>query len=242
MRKAISKLACDTSGVALTELALMTPIVLTVGLYGLESANLAITHMKVSQAAMQVADNATRIGESSTLDSRKIHEDEIIDLFVGVDLQFGTSLDLFEHGRVVLSSQEVDPDDPDELQQYIHWQRCKGLRNFSSVYGDAGTGKGNPSFKGMGPTGDEVMAISGDAVMFVEIEYEYQPIITDAVISNRIIRVESSFNVRGKRDLTKIYQKDPSNPVAAETCDKFDKYRSTTAPRFDAGGWDWQEI
>lgn len=242
MRNLLNKLRSNTSGVALTEFALMTPIMLTVGLYGLESANLAITHMKVSQAAMQVADNATRIGESSTLDERKIYEDEIIDLLVGVDLQFGTSLDLFEHGRVILSSQEVDPDDPTDTQQYIHWQRCKGLRNTSSNYGGPGTGKDDPSFKGMGPDGEEVIALPDDAVMYVEIEYEYQPLVTDAVISNRIIRVEASFNVRGDRDLTQIYQKDPDKPVEAETCDKFDKYRSTAAPRYEDGGWNWEEF
>ena len=240
-RQSLKELLLNSSGVALTEFALMTPILLTVGLYGLESANLAITHMKVSQAAMQVADNATRIGEKSTLDSRRIYEDEIIDVLVGVDLQFGTSLDLYEHGRVILSSQEVDPDDPSETQQYIHWQRCKGKRNASSNYGGAGTGKGDPSFKGMGPETEEVLALPEDAVMYVEIEYEYQPLVTDAVISNRIIRVESSFNVRNDRDLTQIYQKDPINPVAAETCDKFDKYRTSAAPRFESGGWEWQK-
>ena len=241
LRRKFKRLLGNSSGVALTEFALMTPIVLTVGLYGLESANLAVTHMKVSQAAMQVADNATRIGETSNLDTRKIYEDEIIDLLVGVDLQFGTALDLYEHGRVILSSQEVDPDDPSETQQYIHWQRCKGKRNAFSNYGGPGTGKGDPSFKGMGPETEEVIALPDDAVMYVEIEYEYQPLVTDAVISNRIIRVESSFNVRGDRDLTQIYQKDPVNPVAAETCDKFDKYRTSAAPRFEGGGWDWDK-
>ena len=238
----LAELYRDQSGVALTELALTAPIVLTLGLYGMESANLALTHMRVSQAAMQIADNASRIGESSSLDTRKIYEHEIIDLFVGADLQFGTSYDLFEHGRVVLSSQEIDPDDPDEKQQYIHWQRCKGLRDFHSAYGDAGHGKGSPAFKGMGPPGQEVLALPDDAVMFVEIEYEYQPIITEAFIGDRIVSAEASFNVRGARDLRQIYQQDPDDPVDAETCDKFDKYRTTASPRFDSEGWDWNEL
>ncbi|MDC0886393.1 pilus assembly protein [Altererythrobacter sp.] len=241
----LNKLQCmlrETSGVALTEFALMAPVVLTAGLYGLEAANLAITHMKVSQAAMQIADNATRIGETSVLDDRKIYEDEIIDIFVGSDLQFGQALDLFEHGRVILSSQEVDPDDSTDTQQYIHWQRCKGERNYDSAYGVEGTGKGDLSFKGMGPPGEEILALPGDAVMFVEIQYEYQPLVTDAFIGTRVITVESSFNVRGDRDLSQIYQKDPSNPVDAETCDKFDKYRITDAPRVESGGYNWQEL
>ncbi len=42
----------DKSGLALVEFAFVAPIMLTLGLAGLETAHLAATHMQVSQIAM----------------------------------------------------------------------------------------------------------------------------------------------------------------------------------------------
>ncbi len=238
--KTIHRLLKDESGLALTEFAFATPVMLTLGLVGLEMSNLAITHMKISQAAMRIADDASRIGEVSSLKERKIYEYQINDLLLGSDIQAGGSLDIFEHGRVIVSSQEVDPDDPDEEQQYIHWQRCMGKRMFDSDFGPAGTGKGDPGFKGMGPKDLEVMALPDSAVMFVEISYEYQPIITDAFVGDREIKVFSSFTVRNPRDLSQIYQKNPLNPVEAATCDKYGRFRDSAADKAGEGGWDWE--
>jgi len=233
------RLFTDKSGVALTEFAFACPVILTLGLVGLEMSNLAITHMKVSQAAMHIADDASRIGEVSTLKERKIYEYQIKDLLLGSDLQVGKAIDIYEFGRVIISSQEVDPDDPDEKQQYIHWQRCMGKYTYKSNFGDEGTGKGESNFAGMGPEGQEVLALPGDAVMFVEVFYEYQPIITDAFVGDPEISVFSSFTVRSPRDLSQIYQKDPANPVEAATCDRFDKFRTGSAKLAEEGGWDW---
>lgn len=239
MIRTIRRLLRDTHAVAMTEMALSAPIVLTAGLFGLETANLAITHMKISQASMMIADNASRIGEESALQQRRIYEGDIIDLLHGADLQVGEAIDLYQHGRVILSSLETDPDDPAREQQWVHWQRCMGKLNHASQYGDPGNGKGDPSFVGMGPPGEEVMAMPGGAVMFVEIAYEYQPIVTDAFIQDRMINVFGSFIVREGRDLSEIYDEDTLAPGDPATCDKFERFRTNENPRREAGGWDW---
>lgn len=239
-RAFLKRLRASTAAVAMTEFALAAPLMLTVGLYGLEMANYAITHLKISQAAMHVADNASRIGDTSTLVNRKIYEADINDLLYGVDLQAGDGIDLLEYGRVVVSSLEVDPGDPSGEQQYIHWQRCKGKKNFVSSYGIEGDGLGDPSFLGMGPAGEEVIAMPGEAVIFVEVSYTYQPIVTDAFISNREIKVFSSFNVRDDRDITQVYQVDPASPDTPSDCGTFSGYKPTrTLAPSNSGGWDW---
>ena len=59
---------CDSrSGVAMTEFALALPLLLTAGLWGTETAYLSMVHMRVSQLAMHVADNGSRVGDTSTL-------------------------------------------------------------------------------------------------------------------------------------------------------------------------------
>ena len=202
----------------MTELALAAPLILTAGLGGLEAANLAVTHMKISQTAMQIADNASRIGDESTLIDRPITETDVLDLMLGADLQAGNKLDIYGYGRVIISSLETDPDDPSGTQQWIHWQRCMGELEVVSSYGMEGDGKGDPEFVGMGPSGQEVMAMPGDAVMFVEVVYEYQPIITDAWVGDRMIRTFASFTVRDDRDISQLYQRDDASPDPIQRC------------------------
>ena len=222
LRKFVRKLRASTAAVAATEFALATPLLLTAGLWGLETANYAITHMKVSQVAMHVSDHSSRFGDTSTLTDRKIYEADINDLIIGASIQAGQAIDLYQHGRVIISSLEVDPDDPGGTQQWIHWQRCKGLKNANSQYGGAGTGKGDPSFVGMGPPGEEIFALDDEAVMFVEIYYDYQPIVTDVFIQNKEIYVTTAFNVRADRDLNGIFQVDPASPDPVADCATFD--------------------
>lgn len=214
------RLRAATSGVAAVEFALGLPLFLTVGLWGAELGNLAITNMRISQLAMHIADNGSRIGDVSMLENLKIYESDINDLLLGANVQSG-SVDLFEHGRVVISSLEVVPATADT--QYIHWQRCKGKRSFQSTYGPAGTGT-DGSLSGMGKPGEEVTASPGDAVIFVEIEYEYQPLVSARFVPNRVIRSTSAFNVRDDRDLTQIYQRDAASPDSVAGCNVFNGF------------------
>ncbi|MGB7374567.1 TadE/TadG family type IV pilus assembly protein [Pontixanthobacter sp.] len=234
----IADLRKDTRAAALTEFALATPLVLTVGLWGLETANLAMTHMRINQVAMHIADNASRIGDTSSLSNQKIYEDDLNDVLRGSDIQAGESIDLYQHGRVFISSLQVEPGSADD-QQYIAWQRCKGRKVAASSYGDQGTGVGDPSFIGMGPAGEEVQSVRNDAVMFVEIQYDYQPIATDAFISDRTIRSRAAFQVRANRDLSQIYERNPGSPAEIARCDIYDSYKPKPPPPRKSGGWSW---
>jgi len=205
------------SGVAAVEFALSLPVMLSLGLWGAELGNLAITHMRISQLAMQLADNGSRIGDVSMLESLRIYESDINDMLVGAKIQSG-KLDLFEHGRVIISSLEVVPSS--ESTQYIHWQRCMGKRTVQSAYGSEGTGL-DGSLKGMGPLGEEVTAAKGDAVIFVEISYEYQPLVSSRFVPNTIISTTATFNVRDDRDLTQIYQRNTASPDTVARCNVF---------------------
>lgn len=215
------RMRANRSGVAATEFALALPFLMTAGMWGIESANLAITHMRVSQLAMQIADNGSRIGDTSTLTDHRIYESDINDLLKGADIMGGSAIQLFEHGRVVISSLEVVPDSDGD--QYIHWQRCKGKKVFSSAYGSEGTGL-DGSLAGMGPAGEEVTASEGDAVIFVEVSYDYQPLIGEIFTNADTIEATAAFNVRDDRDLSQIYQRDAGNPDGVAACGTFDGF------------------
>lgn len=216
--KFLCRLAECRSGLALTEFALAMPLLFTVGLMGLEVANLAITQMKISQVALHIADNASRVGDTSQLENRRIYESDINDVLIGANIQAGGSIDLFEHGRVIISSLEVVPDT--EEQQYIHWQRCMGRKNHESSYGVEGDGLVG-DMAGMGPAGQEVIAFEDEAVIFVEVVYDYQPLLGDLYSIGNTLTATAAFNVRDDRDLTQIYQRDPLVPDTTADCAVF---------------------
>lgn len=215
----LRRLRLEVSGVAMTEFALTMPFVLGVGLMGLETANRALVQMQISQLAAQIADNASRIGDASVLEDRKIYEADINDLFYGAHLQSNAGIDLFAHGRVILSSLQVVEGTDD--QQYIEWQRCMGTKLHASSYGEEGDGASG-GFPGMGPEGEEVIAFAGDAVMFVEVSYDYQPLVGEPFsFATHEISAIASFTVRDDRDLTQIYQHDPANPDPIASCTNY---------------------
>lgn len=208
----------DTAGLAATEFALITPVLLGLGLAGLEVANRAIVQMKINQLAVHIADNASRIGDQSQLENRRIYEADIQDLFFGAEMQAGSDLELYQRGRVIISSQEVVPGTEDD--QYIHWQRCMGFKAYASRYGNEGDGL-EGAFRGMGPPGEEVIAFADEAVIFVEIAYDYEPLIGDPFGMPATLFATASFTVRDDRDLSQIYQRDPSTPDPVADCDTY---------------------
>lgn len=212
----LSALARDTSGLALIEFAYALPVVMGVGMYGAEVANIAMVRMRVNQISMHAADNASRIGEGSLLSAKKIYEADINDLFIGANLQAGQYIDIYEQGRIIVSSLEMHADG----DQYIAWQRCKGKKMITSSYGSEGESSGDRPVDGMGPAGNKVTAPSGQAVIFVEIAYEYKPLISKHFTNTETITTRSAFNVRDNRDLTQIYDRSGSDPVS--DCATFD--------------------
>lgn len=215
---AFRRLLASRVGVAATEFAIALPFLLGAGLMGLEVANRAVVQMQVSQLAAHIADNASRIGDTSTLQDRKIYERDIVDLLHGANIQGGRRVELFEHGRVIVSSLEVVPDT--EGRQYIHWQRCMGKKTHISSYGLEGDGR-EFGLSGMGPPGEEVWAFAGDAVIFVEVAYDYQSLVGTTFGFSDVVTATASFTVRDDRDLTQIYQRDESYPDPIADCDTY---------------------
>jgi hypothetical protein len=172
LRRASKAFTADKSGVALIEFAYSLPVFLGFAFCALEVANLTTARMRVSQIAMTLADNAARIGVNSGLSQKQVFESDIYDSFEAVRQQAG-SLDLYGRGRIVLSSLQRNAGGG----QWIAWQRCIGSKTFSSSYGAAGTGRTVNTYAGMGPTGREIQAPAGGAVMFVEIAYDYRALI-----------------------------------------------------------------
>lgn len=216
--KILHHLGRSKSGIAATEFALTLPILLTGSLLGLELANQAAVQMQISQLAMHVADNASRIGDTSTLEDRRIYESDLNDLFFGADIQGGSRIDLFEHGRVIVSSLEVVPATVGD--QYIHWQRCMGKKVHVSTFGVEGDGLSG-TLTGMGPPGEEVITFPDEAVMFVEVVYDYQSLVGDTFAFATELKATASFTVRDDRDLSQVYQRSVFSPDPVADCATF---------------------
>lgn len=181
--------ACER-GIALTEFAFALPIFLVLVLGGLETANLAMTHMRVNQIAITVADNAGRVRTG-------IDESNVYEFFSGAAL-IGDPLDFNTKGRIVISSLEPNGRSGSEAGQMINWQRCYGGLDVDPAYGLEGAGRTDASLaEGMGREGNRIQSADGTAVMFAEVTYLYTPLFMGQLIDGeRMIRYESAFNVR----------------------------------------------
>jgi hypothetical protein len=185
-----SRLRRCESGLAFVEFALSLPVLTTLVLVGLETANLAMAHLRISNIAMLASDNASRVRDS-------IDEGDVIELLTGAKMT-GDTISFRQHGRIILSSIEPNTAGPNGTStgQWIRWQRCDGAKVVSSSYGTQGTGQNNASLQAVGPAGNQISASTGTAVMLVEVVYDYQPLVSNAIFGTRTIRYESAFNVR----------------------------------------------
>ncbi len=223
------RLNSELSGLAGVEFAISLPFLLTAGLYGAETANMAMAYMKVSQVAMHVADNASRIGDTSVINNRPIFEADVADLLNGSRTQGSSKLNFFDHGRAIVSSLEVyvpavscgGKKCPGGSQtpgvQFIHWQRCMGKKNVTSDYG----AEYDSMPSGIGPAGQQVSADAGSSVIFVEVTYDYQPLVSSRFFGSTTIKAVASFTQRDNIDLSGLKKsvRRTGNTIAA--CDKF---------------------
>lgn len=212
-----SALKSHNRGVALMEFAIGLPVLALVGMGGLEMANYAMAIHKVSQTASAMADNLSRVGAKSSLAKTQLRETDIRDSFRGMERQ-ANGLGIGANGRAIISSLERNADDG----QWIHWQRCIGTLNHTSSYGLEGIGASGTGFPGMGPGATKIKAPPGDgqAVMFVEIAFEYKPLFTESIIPQKKLTSFAAFMVRSPRD-TDVGVTNPSPGIAAYTCNKF---------------------
>ncbi len=211
----LRRLRRDTSGVAVIEYAFTAPIFLTLFLSGAEITNFTIAKLRVGQLALHVADNGSRVGSDSILALKQISEAQINDLLIGASLQAG-SLDLKTHGRVILYSLEPMAS-PNQSKFYVHWRRCFGDRAYDGSYP-----QGQTNLTAIGPAGKQVDAVPpGGGVMYVEVEYEYKPLISARLVPTRVMRDTAAMVVRDERDFnggvggSGIYN---NEGVTASTC------------------------
>jgi Flp pilus assembly protein TadG len=250
------RLARDTSGLALLEFAFAFPLILMAGLYGVETANLALIHLRVSQIALNLADNTSRVGFIQTNQIEQLREIDINDVLDAVRNQ-GKSLGLATNGRVTISSLENTAG-----VQRIHWQRCLGLKagaGYDSSYGITSTtglsksamstydlnagvntsssgdnsashpgtiatgGAANPTpIVGMGENNSVVAAPANGGVIFIEINYDYKPVVGGWLLGTPKIHYTASFIVRDNRDFTQIYNPSPAVATSAKmTCNRY---------------------
>jgi hypothetical protein len=204
-RRFVQPFIADSSALAITEFAFALPILVLLGMGGGELANYITVKMRVSQLALQIADNAARMGEGSASGTETISESDINDVFTGSQLQSG-SLNLAANGRVILTDLEVDPSHAGKFM--IKWQRCYGAQVHPSQYGIASGLVGANNYNnlaGIGPTARQVTTQSGNATMFVEVYYVYRPLFSAKFAPGTMFDEIASMAVRDQRDLTQIY-------------------------------------
>jgi hypothetical protein len=199
-RTLLCRLRRNTKAIAMTEFALALPVFLTMALAGAELTNYITTKMRISQVALHLADHAARMGSGTVLSSKMVSETHINDVLTGAGLQAG-NLQLYNNGRVILSSLEPMANPNTNGRYQIKWQRCRGSLARASSYGVAGA----KNLRGIGPANRQVTTPDGAATMFVEVVYRYRPIIPNQIIPNPEIREIASMVVRDRRDLTEIY-------------------------------------
>lgn len=223
LRALLHRLRTDDSGLALVEFAYVTPFLLLLITGGTELANYAITSMRISSLAMQVADNASRIGVGDQLEAKKITEAQINDLLQGALAQGGNfnlngtyqekqangSLVAKNKARIIISSLEPDP--ANVGKNWIRWQRCYGqATEYTPRYGRALAN----NLTGMGPTGRQAFAAANTAVMFVEVHYRYEPLfplLTPSMVGLMTYRDMDTVAAMVVRD-----DRDPSGPSNPE--------------------------
>lgn len=209
-RRAWRDLIPARDGIAITEFALVLPVFVIMLMGGAELTNYMTVRMRVSQLALHLADNGSRLGDKSALSSKQISEAQINDMLAGANLQAG-ALDLRTNARVIVSSLEPVAN-PNPTNKYkIAWQRCYGTKTYSPIYGK----EGDTNLTGMGPAGRQVTAMDDGSTIFVELNYQYKPLVrTKAVTFGEFTEI-AAMAVRDPRDLSQIY----NNPVVAKsTC------------------------
>ena len=152
VRRRFGRLVHDQRAVAMIETAFTVPTLAIVGLMGVEVANLAVVNARVSNVALAVADNASRIAANNPLGAPQVREVDINDVFAG-GVEQASTLNLATRGRIILSSLQRDADG----KQRIKWQRCFGALAVSSAYGPPGLVNGDGSV-GLGPPSRRISA------------------------------------------------------------------------------------
>lgn len=198
------KAACvwrDTRGVSAVEFAIILPLFMILGMYGAEIAWMNAAAMEVSQVALALADNASRLGQTDNSGVTPTISTADVDSVLKGALEEGESIDLSAKGRVILSSLEVHPV---TAKQYVHWQQCKGQGTQQSSYGKPDlTGSALSAIaSGITVGGKKLLAPNGSAVMVAEVWYRYEGLFGTMFVKPITIREEAAIIVRDDRSVS----------------------------------------
>lgn len=221
-RRNLRDLLRNRDAIMLVEFAYSLPILMLLAFTSIELANLAISNMKVSQIAMTVADNLSRAKQSVPGGQPQLREVDVNDALLGARIQAGDRMDILGKGRIIVSSLQQNSSG----RQRIFWQRCKGVLNKSSNYGAQGATEGTTAgFTGMGSNSPKVQAPAGNAIIFAEVTYNYEPLVGAWALGTFQIRREAAFYVRDDRDLTGGPESnglwDPSPKATKSSCNVY---------------------
>lgn len=185
----------DDEGVTLIEFAFLAPLMVLLIIGGSELAYLAQAHLRVSEIANTVADNASRVITATD-------ETDVYEVFAGAEVM-GEALNFEDNGRIVLSSLQENGETGPKAGQVIRWQRCWGDLDVDPKYGDQGDGAADDSMKdGMGPEANKIISTNGNPVIFAEVSYKYKPLFLNGILSEHNVRYESSFSMRDRANRT----------------------------------------
>ncbi len=213
LRRLVRQLKADRSGIAMVEFALGLPLLVAISMGGIELTNYSAAKMRASQIALMVADNAGRVRVS--IDETDIDEVMIGARIEGANMEFGT------HGRVILSSLETNGLTGADAGQTIRWQRCFGAKQIASSYGVEGDGKlDNSLAAGVGPAGHKIKALSNMVVMFVELNYNYKPLISEEILGPKVITSTAAYIVR-ERTNQSVTNTAPLTTAQKRLCSRF---------------------
>lgn len=222
LRRTLHRLIRDESGFSAVEFGLVLPILVTIGLYGVEIAWMRLAYMQTSELALTVADNASRLGQTDNSSIVPTIAEADIDAVLFGASQQGKSLDIGTRGKIILSSLEKDAGQDrsgGSEKQFIHWQRCYGTLSRASAYGNDSNKNGltGTVLNGMGRTGSLVTANTDQAVMFVEVYLTYKPLFGKMFVGDTVFKQEAAFIVRDGRNLGKTTDRGTTGTVKS-TC------------------------
>lgn len=199
-RKLARALRHDVAAVSVIEFALVLPLFMTLGMYGAEIAWLNATSLEVSQIAVSMADNASRIGQTDNSGVTPTISSSDVDSVLSGALEEGATVNLDANGRVILSSLEPHPVTG---KQRIHWQQCKGQSKKQSTHGKPDdTGLTGGLLNGLVLGGKTIKAPSGSSVMVAEVWYEYKGLFGTLFVDNIMLHEEAAIIARDDRSIS----------------------------------------
>lgn len=203
-RRIVLSLFRSTSGASAIEFALTLPLLLTLCFFGTEIAYESSVNMEMSQIALSASDNASRLEQTNnSAVSPTVTEADVASVMNGV-LKQGAAFGFQTNGRLILTSLETDSSTG---KQYIHWQRCTGNLSVQSAYGNDTTHNGltGAAITGLGSGSTKVSAPAASnvqAVMFVELYYNYNGLFGTWFMPQQRFRHEAAFITRDSRNLS----------------------------------------